>query len=104
MKKIFGLFSKIYNFYRHDCCVPYAISYYLVLAIYFLDFCVYQEPVIWPSAFGYFILFAYYLYNVRLYKSQKLHKIDLGFFIGFLTTKITIWGILLVGLVIISCQ
>lgn len=94
MKKI--IFSNIYQFYRYDCCWPYAVSFLLVLVIYWFDFFIIEARIHAASLVGYGIIFAYYLYNVFLYNKGKLKAKDLEFFIRFLSVKVIIWGFLLI--------
>ncbi|MCX5701554.1 MAG: hypothetical protein NTW64_01030 [Candidatus Omnitrophica bacterium] len=91
-----SLFNKIYNFYRYDCCWPYAVSFLLVLVIYRIDFIDVNRIYHWESIFSYGIIFSYYLYNLHLYYQKKIVSSDTRFFIRFLTFKIFIWGFILI--------
>lgn len=99
MKK--PLFHKIYNFYRRDCCWPYAISFLLVLMIYRFDFIEPKKSCHWESIFSFGILFSYYIYNLRLYFRGKIAASDPQFLIGLLSIKIFAWGLILVLLFIL---
>ncbi|MBU9888397.1 MAG: hypothetical protein KTQ49_00825 [Candidatus Omnitrophica bacterium] len=93
------LLRKIAVFYRDDCCWPYALSFYLVLIIFAMDFGGVPTPYHGASVFSFGILLAYYLYNLRLYFRKDIRimeKKDPVFFIGFLSSKIALWGLALV--------
>ena len=94
--------KKIYRFYRHECCFPYTIAFFLVLFIYAIDFGVYDKPRLWPSVVSYFILAGYYIKNTGYYRKNVLGSDDPKFFILMLTFKIILWGLLLIGLFILS--
>lgn len=97
------LFIKdIYEFYRYDCCWPYAASFFLTLGIYWLDFFVADTPYHWGSLAAYAVIFAYYLYNLRLYFQGKVMMKNSRFSLVFLSSKITIWGAMLVALYLIK--
>lgn len=85
------LLKKIYCFYRHDCCWPYAVSFPLVLLIYGLE----RQTVVggfpWASIGAYAILFAYWGYNVYLYNTTRFAAKDGPFFIRWLSLKIAVW-------------
>jgi len=90
------LFIKnIYEFYRHDCCWPYAASFFLVLSIYWLDFFIVNIRQHWASLVAYGIILVYYLYNVSLYFRNKVKTKNAKFFVVFLSSKIIIWGFIL---------
>ena len=93
-----SILAKVARFYRDECCVPYAISFYLTLIIYVLDFHLAPKPLIWPSATSYAILTAYYVQIIARYRQIAREKDDPKFFISFLTLKIVLWGILLIAL------
>ena len=93
--------EKLYRFYRHECCWPYALSFPLVLVIYAIDFFGHEDPLRWPSIASYSIIAGYYLRNVRLYKNEALVSDDPGFFISLLTFKIVLWGVIMLGLLIL---
>ncbi len=88
-------FRNIYQFYRYDCCWPYAVSFLLVLFIYWLDFFIVKTRTHYVSLAGYGIIFAYYLYNLVLYLKGKIKAKGLKFFIRFLSVKIIILGFIL---------
>ena len=86
-----GFFTDVYHFYRYGCCWPYSLSFFLVLAIYFLDFFVGNARHHWASLAAYGIILGYYLYS---YKGALCAR-DSRFFVRFLTFKISLWGIIL---------
>lgn len=88
-------FRKIYDFYRRECCWPYALSFFLVLVIYWLDFSVERNQTPWASFISYAVIFSYYIYNLYFYVKSKIFTKAGGFFIGFLSAKILLWGLLL---------
>lgn len=95
-KMTMQLFIKsIYEFYRHDCCWPYAVSFFLALSIYYLDFFIVNTRYRWASLVAYGIILAYYLYNVSLYFQNKIKTKNIKFFAVFLSSKIIIWGLIL---------
>ncbi|MDD5156377.1 MAG: hypothetical protein PHF11_07870 [Candidatus Omnitrophica bacterium] len=94
----------IYGFYRHDCCWPYAASFFLVLVIYWLDFFVAGLPYHWASLSAYGTLLVYYLYSARLYSQGRIRAKNTHFFMGFLSFKIILWGALLVFLYLIRLR
>lgn len=89
--------KNIYEFYRHDCCWPYAISFFLVLSIYWLDFYIVNTRYHWPSFVAYGVIFVYYLYNIYLYFQGKIktNAKNPKFFMVFLSSKVIIWGFIL---------
>ncbi len=91
-------FRNIYQFYRYDCCWPYAVSFLLLLVIYWLDFFIVKTRYHYASLTGYGIILAYYLYNVVLYHKGKIKVKGLKFSIRFLSFKIIIWGLVLIFL------
>jgi hypothetical protein len=93
---------KIYRFYRYESCFPYTISFLLVLFIYVIDFGISNHPLLWPSIASYLILAGYYVQNIRYYKKNVLTSDDPRFFILMLTFKVGIWGVLLLGLLVLS--
>ncbi len=93
--------KKLYRFYFHECCFPYSLSFLFVLLIYAIDFFAYENPVIWPSVGAYAIITAYYLLNLRYYVRKTLVFEDPAFFISVLTVKISLWGMVLLGLLIL---
>lgn len=96
------LFIKnIYEFYRYDCCWPYAVSFFLVLSIYCLDFFIVNTRHHWASLVAYGIILVYYLYNVSLYFQNKVKAKNTKFFAAFLSSKIIIWGCILALLYVI---
>ena len=95
------LWQKTYRFYRHECCVPYSISFLLVLLIYAIDFFFSNPPMLWPSIVSYLILAGYYIQNIRYYKRNWINSDDPKFFISVLTVKVFLWGLLLVGLLVL---
>ena len=102
MSSIKTLLNNIYIFYRRDCCWPYAISFFLVLIIYLLDFFFADTPRHLPSLCAYIIILAYYLYNLRRYFTTGLNTTNDAFFIRYLSLKIILWGLLLAYLYIYS--
>ena len=96
------LAGNICDFYRHGCCWPYAVSFFLVLIIYWLDFFFVNTRCNSASLAAYGIIFAYYLRNVRLYAQAKIKAANAGFFIIFLSSKITVWGLILVSLYLLK--
>jgi len=88
-------FKKIYRFYRYECCWPYAVSFFFVLVIYWLDFVVAKKSDHWGSYLAYAIIFTYYLYILYRYFRGKISIDNPKFFIGFLTFKIIVWGVIL---------
>ncbi len=92
--------SRIYQFYRHECCFPYSISFLLVLLIYAIDFFVSDPPMLWPSIVSYLIIAGYYIQNTRYYKRNWINSDDPESFMLLLTIKIVLWGLLLSGLLI----
>jgi len=90
-----SLIKNIRMFYRHDCCWPYAASFFLTLIIYWDDFFVANTHAPWASLAAYGILLAYFLYIIRLYLQKKIEKKNTPFFIGFLSFKVMVWGIVL---------
>ena len=97
-----GIFKQIYHFYRYDCCWPYAVSFYLVLVIYWLDFFVGRGHRHWTSVVAFGVVFVYYLYILRLYFQGRLAGRDNRFFLGFLSFKIIIGLVLLISLIYLS--
>jgi len=93
--------KKLYRFYFHDCCFPYSFSFLFVVLIYTIDFFAYENPLIWPSVGAYSIITAYYLLNLRYYVKKTLVFDDPTFFISVLTVKILLWGMVLLGLLIV---
>lgn len=92
------LLKNIAVFYRHDCCWPYSLSFYLVLVIFGMDFRGAATPYHWVSFFSYGTLLAYYLYILYLYFRKDItimEKKNPGFFIKFLSAKAVLWGVLL---------
>lgn len=89
------ILRNIYQFYKYDCCWPYAVSFLLVLVIYWLDFFIIKTRTHYVSLAGYGIILAYYLYNVVLYHKGKIKAKGLEFFIRFLSFKIIILGFIL---------
>lgn len=89
---LMGLLTDLYNFYRYDCCWPYAVSFPLTAVIYWLDFAPGYTGARWASFISYSIIFAYYLRNTRLYKDNRLKSHNHDFFIGFLSFKIIVLG------------
>lgn len=92
---------KIYRFYRHECCFPYAISFLLVLFIYAIDFYGSDQPLFWPSIASYLVLAGYYIQNIRYYRKNVLIQDDPQLFILVLTVKIVLWGVLLLWLIVL---
>jgi len=88
--------KKLFNFYRNDCCWPYALSFYLLLIIYWLDFITPGKTYHLSSYFSYAVVLAYYFYIVYRYFKKKITDKN-EFFIKFLSLKIIIWGILLMS-------
>ncbi len=95
------LLNKTYNFYRYECCMPYTISFILVLVIYSLDFFS-STKIMWASVLSFIIITGYYFYNLAIYMRKKLVSEDPDFFIGILTVKILIWGCLLMFLCLLK--
>lgn len=94
------ILKKIYIFYRHECCFPYSISFFLVLLIYAVDLYTSNKTLLLPSIFSYLIITGYYIQNIIYYKKNVIISDDPKFFILILTVKILLWGILLLGLFI----
>jgi hypothetical protein len=92
------IFIKIFRFYRYECCAPYSVSFLLVLFIYAIDFFLSDRPLRWPSILSFLIIAAYYVLNLAKYWKNRLPSDDPKFFISLLTTKIVLWGGLLVAL------
>ena len=92
----------MYQFYRYDCCWPYAVSFLLTLVIYWLDFFIVNTHYHWVSLFVYGIILDYYLYNVSRYFRDKIKAKNVKFFIAFLSSKIILWGFILVLLYLIK--
>jgi hypothetical protein len=97
------LISKIYHFYRCECCIPYSLSFLLVLCIYAIDFFISDKLMLWPSILSFLIIAAYYVLNLVKYWKNTLSSDDPKFFISLLTVKIALWGGLLVALTIARC-
>jgi len=95
-----AIFSKLYRFYRYECCVPYSISFFLVLFIYAIDFFLSDKLLLWPSILSFLIIAAYYVLNLAKYWKNSLSSDDPKFFIYLLTVKMALWGGLLVALII----
>lgn len=93
------LVSKIYRFYRYECCFPYSISFLLVLFIYAIDFFISDKLMLWPSILSFLIIAAYYVLNLAKYRKNRLSSDDPKFFISLLTIKTVLWGCLLVALI-----
>lgn len=93
--------KNIYGFYRHDCCWPYAASFFLALIIYWSDFFIVNTRHHWPSLAAYGVIFAYYLYIVNFYFQSKIKTINAEFFMAFLSFKVIIWGFILALLFVI---
>jgi hypothetical protein len=91
-----SLFGNIRTFYMRDCCWPYAVSFWLVLIIFWQDFSNANRHVHGASLVAYGIILGYYLYILHLYFRKKLVKENMGFFLAFLSAKILILGILLI--------
>jgi len=87
-----SLIKSIDQFYRHDCCWPYAVSFYLTLIIYWFDFFVANSSRHWASPVAYGILLAYFLYIIHLFLLNKLENKNRTFFVGFLSFKVIVWG------------
>jgi hypothetical protein len=96
------LLKNIYTFYRHDCCWPYAASFFLTLIIFWQDFFAVGTRYHWASLVAYGIILAYYLDIMRLYFQNKTEKKNLGFFVAFLSCQTILWGILLVLLCVVK--
>ncbi len=92
---------KIYRFYRHECCVPYTISFVLTLVIYYVDFFIYEKLLLWPSIISYSVLTAYFAYIMVQYFKGKIPYEEPKFFVSVLGAKIFIWGAVLAGLFIL---
>ena len=88
-------------FYKQDCCWPYALSFYLTLLIYYLDFFATGTRCHWASPVAYGILLAYFLYNLRLYSQGKIQAVNAPFAFSFLSFKIAVWGLVLCLLYVI---
>jgi hypothetical protein len=86
-----SVIEKIKEFYCARCCWPYSAAFYVTLGIYWMDRSS-SFPAASFSAFS--ILAAYYLYNVSQYRNGTLG--ESAFFIWFLTFKISVWGLLLI--------
>ncbi|HBL18779.1 MAG: hypothetical protein A2X36_17500 [Elusimicrobia bacterium GWA2_69_24] len=82
---------KIRVFYGVDCCWPYALSFPLVLAIYWVESRPGYGGFPRASIAGYAILAAYWAYNVRLYLTDRLPAQDARFLIRWLSFKIVLW-------------
>jgi len=93
--KINFFIKNIYEFYRFDCCWPYAASFFLVLIIYWLDFFITDTRYHWPSAVAYGIILGYYLYNLHRYFHGKIKAGNVKFFVALLSSKIILWGLIL---------
>ncbi len=89
------MIGKIYRFYRHECCVPYTISFILTLVIYYLDFFVYEKLLLWPSFASYSVLAAYFVYIMVQYYRGLIPYEEPRFFVAVLTVKISVWGLAL---------
>lgn len=90
------LAKNLYVFYRYDCCWPYAVSFYLVLFVYWREAVVVRDPSKWASILSYAILLFYYLYLQKKNKTGMLkEKRNVSFFMSFLTFQIIVWGLLL---------
>lgn len=100
MSSMRTLLENICAFYRRDCCWPYAVSFFLVLIIYLLDFRFANTPFHLASLAAYVIILAYYLYNLRRYFTTGLNTKNDPFFIRYLSLKIILWGLLLAYLYI----
>jgi hypothetical protein len=100
--KIKLFIKNIYEFYQYDCCWPYALSFFLVLGVYWLDFFIAHTRYHWVSLFAYGIILAYYLYNVPLYLQGKIKAKNKQFSAIFLSSKIILWGFILAFLYIIK--
>jgi len=74
----------------------------LVLFIYGIDFYGSEQPLFWPSIASYIVLAGYYIQNVIYYRKNVLTQDDPQFFILVLTVKIVLWGVLLVGLIVLA--
>jgi len=90
-----SLLKNIYEFYRQDCCWPYAASFFLTLIIYWLDFFIVPTRCHWASPLAYGVILAYYLYIVYLYFQNKAKTAKARFFMTFLSSKVVIWGLIL---------
>jgi len=82
-------------FYRHDCCWPYAASFFLALIIFWLDFFMADTHRHWASPIAYGIILAYFLYIIHHYVQGRIKKTNTKFFIAFLSCKVILWGFLL---------
>jgi hypothetical protein len=89
------LIKDIFVFYRHDCCWPYAVSFYLTLIIYYLDFFTVATDRHWASPVAYGVLFVYFLYNLRRYFQGRIQAKNAQFLRSFLSFKITVLGLVL---------
>lgn len=87
--------KNIYEFYRFDCCWPYAVSFFLVLIVFWLDFFVTNIRYHWPSLVAYGIILSYYLYNLYRYFQGKIKAGNVKFFVALLSSKIILWGLIL---------
>ena len=96
--------KKVFQFYRHDCCWPYALSFFLALIIYGLDFFIVNTRYHWASLAAYGIILAYYLYIASLYHRGKVKAKDDKFSVKFLSAKIIIWGLILILLYLTKYQ
>lgn len=90
-----ALIKNIDVFYKQDCCWPYAVSFYLTLLIYGLDFFRAGARCHWASPVAYGILLAYFLYNLHLYFRGKIKATNAPFALSFLSFKIAVWGLVL---------
>ena len=96
--------EKIYRFYRYDCCWPYAVSFFLALLIYGLDFFMVHAHYHWASLASYTIILAYYLYIAYLYFQGKVKKENDKFSMVFLTSKVILLGCILILLYFLEYQ
>ncbi|MFH1799699.1 MAG: hypothetical protein ABH891_02465 [Candidatus Omnitrophota bacterium] len=86
------MIKNIYVFYKHDCCWPYAVSFYITLVIYGFDFFGAGTRFHWASPVAYGVLLAYFLYNVHLYFQGKIQAKNPQFALAFLSFKVTVLG------------
>lgn len=90
-----SLIKHIHAFYKYDCCWPYAVSFFLTLMIYYLDFFRAGTRCHWASPVAYGILLAYFLYNLHLYSRGKIKATNAPFALLFLSFKLTVLGLVL---------
>ena len=64
--------------------------------MYWMDFFIVNTRYHWASLVAYGIILAYYLYNVHFYFQGKLNTKNARFFMAFLSSKVIVWGFVLI--------